>query len=227
MHTSRKLKLGYLALAGVDAWLSGSTRSAAHRARALTKPLLMPVLAASLATNPRARRSPLRTTTLAAQAFGWGGDVALLREGTRAFTAGAGSFGVGHASYLTGFVKHRNQEQPLLQRRTTKLLAGTAILSAPALVLGAQRHDPRLVPAVAGYSAVLTTMVATAQNLDRSVPTTSRRLTALGALMFLVSDTVLGMRKFVLSDPPARMESVVMATYTAAQFLLSEGAARA
>ena len=48
-----------------------------------------------------------------------------------------------------------------------------------------------------------------------------------GALLFMLSDSVLGTRKFLLKNAPARVESVVMATYTAAQFLLSEGAARA
>jgi hypothetical protein len=38
---------------------------------------------------------------------------------------------------------------------------------------------------------------------------------------------LLGIRKFVLKDPPPGLETAVMATYTAAQFLLSEGAARA
>jgi len=32
---------------------------------------------------------------------------------------------------------------------------------------------------------------------------------------------------FLLKDPPERLESVVMATYTGAQLLLSEAAARA
>jgi hypothetical protein len=41
------------------------------------------------------------------------------------------------------------------------------------------------------------------------------------------SDTLLGLRKLVLVDPPARLKSAVMATWIAAQFLLGEGAARA
>ena len=53
------------------------------------------------------------------------------------------------------------------------------------------------------------------------------RLTAAGAVLFMVSDTLLGFRKFVLTDAPPALETGVMATYTAAQFLLSEGAARA
>ncbi len=42
---------------------------------------------------------------MAAQVGGWGGDVALLGEGTKPFLVGAGSFGLGHVAYLTGFLR--------------------------------------------------------------------------------------------------------------------------
>ena len=54
MLTSTKLKMAYVGLAAVDTWLSGLADRRAHRARFVTKPLLMPTLAASLLTNPRA-----------------------------------------------------------------------------------------------------------------------------------------------------------------------------
>ena len=56
LRTTTKLKLGYLGVAALDTWLSGKPHPMAHRARFLTKPLLMPTLAASLATNPKASR---------------------------------------------------------------------------------------------------------------------------------------------------------------------------
>ena len=80
---------------------------------------------------------------------------------------------------------------------------------------------------VFGYATSLAAMVASANHLDPSLPTSARRLTAAGAGLFMLSDTLLGIRKFVLEDPPAGLETAVMATYTAAQFLLSEGASRA
>jgi len=105
LTTSTKLKLAYVGLAAVDTWLSGIADKKAHYARFVTKPLLMPTLTASLVTNPKAADSPLRTSTVAAQLGGWGGDVALLGEGTKPFLVGAGSFGLGHVAYLTGFVR--------------------------------------------------------------------------------------------------------------------------
>lgn len=197
-----------------------------EKARVVTKPLLMPTLAASLATNPNARPSPVRATTLTAQAFGWGGDVGLLGEGTRPFIVGASSFGVGHLAYIAGFRRLR-RDRSLLSSPTSRgvLLAGAAM--GPLVGLAAAKKERSLGVAVPTYSAVLTTMAAHAGNLDPSQPRLARTLTLAGALSFLASDSILGARKFLVNEPPPWMERVVMATYTTGQLLLSEGAARA
>ena len=226
LTTPTRLKLAYAGLAAVDTWLSGQHAPLAHRARFLTKPLLMPVLAASLATDPRATGSPLRTSTLAAQAGGWGGDVALLGEGTRPFLTGAGSFAVGHVAYLTGFLRHRSPA-PVTGNSRARVVAALWLTSAPVVAAMAARRHRELGAPVFGYSTMLALMAAAAGHLDPAISPTSRRLTAAGAGLFMLSDSMLGVRKFVLADPPAALETGVMATYTAAQFLLSEGAARA
>jgi uncharacterized membrane protein YhhN len=226
LRTSTKLKLTYVGLAAGDTWLSGQPNRWAHRARFLTKPLLMPALAGSLATNPKAAGSPLRTSTLVAQVAGWGGDVALLGEGTRPFLAGTGSFAVGHAAYLTGFVRHRSAT-PVTEGRGARAVAGSWAATAPLMAVMAGRRKRELGGPVFGYATMLAAVVVGAAHLDPALSPAARRLTTAGAGLFMLSDTLLGMRKFVLTDPPARLETAVMATYTAAQFLLSEGAARA
>lgn len=226
LQTSTKLKLAYVGLAATDSWLSGQPNKWAHRARFVTKPLLMPTLAGSLATNAKATDSPLRTSTLAAQVGGWGGDVALLGTGTRPFLAGAGSFGVGHVAYLTGFLRQRGSS-PVSTSFGPRAVAGSWAATAPVMALMARRRHRELGGPVFGYATMLAAVVAGATHLDPELSPASRRLTAAGAGLFMVSDTLLGVRKFVLSNPPAGLETAVMATYTAAQFLLSEGAARA
>jgi uncharacterized membrane protein YhhN len=222
-------KLAYVALAALDTTLSGSSNPGAHRLRRLTKPLLMPTLAAATPGSPS--KSRLGTATLVAQVFSWGGDVALLGEGTRAFAAGTGSFGLAHAAYVSGFLSRADTSRPLLSRPATRALLGIWLVSTPVMARGAARTAPVLGFAVGGYATLLTAMAANALRLDDTVPVSARRLTAAGALLFLASDTTLGLRKFVLSDTsPAldqALETAVMATYTAAQLLLSEGAARA
>ena len=76
----------YTALAAVDTLLAATGRD---RARRLTKPLLMPAL---MVDKPR--------PTQRALALGGIGDVALLGEGGRAFTAGLGAFLAGHVAWL-------------------------------------------------------------------------------------------------------------------------------
>ena len=273
------ITLGYVALAA-GRHLAGRSRrpSDAHRARHLTKPLLMPTLAASSGPRPRAD-SPLRTTTLAAQLGGWGGDLALLRHGTKPFLAGAGSFALGHAAYVTGFLRHarggpltraaaRGGSRPDPGHRARDGRAG-----------GPQRRRAGRSPCSGtprGWA-----MVATASHLDADLPRSARLLTGLARPVPGLRH-VPGHRKFAApprrrradplihgrpplvqgsprrSDPrhagqegpnvsdyppqtdrpprtdsPGRpravdhVERLVMATYTLAQLLLSQGAARA
>ena len=69
-------------------------------------------------------------------------------------------------------------------------------------------------------------VVLATTRLDAAQKPAARRLIAAGALTFLASDSILGFRKFVLDDPHPVVEGAVMATYTGAQLLLSEGAGR-
>jgi uncharacterized membrane protein YhhN len=176
-------------------------------------------------TSPHTGGTRLRTTTLLGQAAGFGGDVLLLGEGPRSFAAGAGAFGVGHVAYISGFARHRD---PASRRgnRAVRAAVGAWALSAPVMALAATRTDRALGPTVLGYSAVLSSMVAAAQHLSPDLPRSARVLTAAGAGLFLLSDSMLGARTFLLADPPPRLEAAVMATYTAGQLLISEGAAR-
>ncbi len=223
LPTHLKFKLAYIGLAIADTWLAGSDNMTHHKARVLTKPLLMPTLMTSLITNPKAANSPLRTSTLVAQAGGWGGDVALMGHSTKSFVAGSSSFAVGHAAYISGFLANRSKSR----RPGPKAVGALWAVTAPGMIFGAARHDAKLGPTIAGYSAMLAGTVAAATQLDPELSASARRATIAGAGLFMLSDSILGTRKFMLKNAPARVESAVMATYTAAQLLLSEGAARA
>ncbi len=219
---STRLKAAYAGIAAVDTALSMSSRPVAHKARFLTKPLLMPVLSASLAASPGS--SSARVPALAAQAGGWVGDVSLLGEEKRPFVVGTAAFGVGHLAYLAAFVPRRRREQRLVDDRGAQTLAGVWAVSAPMMAWHARRSG--VAPVVATYSALLTSMVVAATRLDRSQSPAARRLIAAGALLFLASDATLGLRKFVLDEPSPLVEGAVMATYTGAQLLISEGVSR-
>lgn len=219
---SNRFKVAYAGLAALDTMLAGSRSQWAHRVRFAVKPMLMPTLAASLATAPG--RSTLRTPVLAAQAAGWIGDVALLSERRKPFLIGTGGFALGHGAYVAGFAALRTRRTRLVDETPARALAGLWAATAPVMAISAFRRDRALALPVAAYSAALTSMVISATRLDPSVP--GRRSAAAGSLLFLASDSMLGLRKFVLADPPPALESAVMATYTSGQFLLAESAAR-
>src|SRR5437588_12924632 len=97
----------------------------------------MPTLMTSLITNPKAANSPLRASTLVAQAGGWGGDLALMGHSSTSFVAGSSSFAVGHAAYMSGFLTHRSKTRRPGQKAVAVLWATTA----PGMIFAAARHD--------------------------------------------------------------------------------------
>ncbi len=222
MAPATRLKAAYGALALLDTALSVSERPAAHKARFLTKPLLMPTLSASLVATPGS--SSARLPVIAAHAGGWVGDVGLLSEEKKPFVIGTTGFGIGHLAYLAAFVPRRRREPRLDRDPRARALTALWATSAPVMAWHARRSD--VAPVVAVYSATLTAMVVAATRLDRSESAAGRRLVAAGALLFLASDATLGLRKFVLADPSPLMEGAVMASYTGAQLLISEGVGR-
>ncbi|WP_445257452.1 lysoplasmalogenase family protein [Nocardioides aurantiacus] len=219
------LRASYVALALADSWAAGGRSHSARRSRRVTKPLLMPTLSLSLLTDPRATTSPLRRSTLAAQDGGWAGDVALLGDGRRSFLTGVGAFAVGHLASLSGLHAVRGPGA-LRSTSAARTAAAVWLATAPLLTYAAARRDRVLIAPVLSYAALLALLAARAAHLDPALPRDARRCAAAGAWTFLLSDTLLATRSFVLDESPPALDRAVMLTYTAAQLLLAEAAAR-
>ncbi|HEY0952564.1 lysoplasmalogenase [Nocardioides sp.] len=213
-RTRRAAGAVFGALALTDAVLAAGPQRW-QRARLVTKPLLMPALAASTRGEGR---------LLGAQAFSWGGDLALLGAGRRPFLAGVGSFFAAHLSYVAAF-RARSTQPVLATPGRRRFLAAGAVL-ASGMALAAAREDRVVAGPVGAYGVALATMVASAAAID---PDHGRDRVLRGAALFLVSDVVLGLRTFVLGEEGAAssaLEGVVMATYTAGQWTIAEGLRR-
>jgi uncharacterized membrane protein YhhN len=91
----------------------------------------------------------------------------------------------------------------------------------------AGRKDPALGVPVAAYATILSGMFASSHMLDPALPRGARRTLQAGTALFLVSDSVLAVQEFLLTEPRPVLESVVMTTYTAGQGLIATGVARA
>jgi len=214
----------YATLAATDTFLASRGKSDlwARHARHVTKPLLMPVLARALSTATPARPDGLRRGTLAAQAFSWGGDIALLGSSERAFLAGVGSFFGAHVAYIAGFA---TRATPSARTWQATGLAWAAL--APIYAIAAGRKSPELRLPVAAYAAILLSMFATSTTLEQSVSPRARRRLVAGTALFLASDTTLGIREFMTEGESAKLDTLVMATYAAGQWLIAEGVAAA
>jgi uncharacterized membrane protein YhhN len=222
----------YAALAIADSVAAGkSSSSAARRLRYVLKPALMPALAtafldATRSSRTRADTRLLRSGTAAAQAFSWGGDVALLGTSERLFLTGVGSFFGAHVAYIAAFLSVRGEGRDY-DTAGLKVAFGLWLTAAPLMSFAAGRKEPALRVPVAAYATILSGMFASSRMLDPALPRGARRTLQAGTALFLISDSVLAVQKFLLTEPRPFLESVVMTTYTAGQGLIATGVARA
>ena len=181
----------------------------------ILKGLAVALLAAWVARSSLARRE--RWLLASALAFGSLGDV-LLAASAALFAAGLGAFLIGHFLYILLFWTGRPKPSRLP-------LVDTAMLVALALFAGAMSlyllpSTGSLAPAVAVYMGALTGMVAL--SLVRQLP---ERWVFLGALLFMISDTVLAVGKFKAPLPMA--EWIIWPTYYVGQLMIAVGYLRA
>ena len=215
VHRRTALASGYVAVAVADAVLAGASNPRARKVRYVTKPALMPLLAAA-AETPRG--------ITAAQALSWGGDVALLRRGEAAFLTGLGSFFAAHTAYVATFLARRGSREDA-DRRALAAASALWLTTAPLMTVAAQRKSRKLAAPVAAYGTALVGMFAAASMMDPALPRRARRMVQGGAALFLVSDTLLGTRTFLLEKNVPALDAAVMVTYTAGQGLIAAGTA--
>lgn len=154
--------------------------------------------------------------------FGCAGDVLLLFQGELFFIAGLVSFLIGHVLYILCYrqFQYADKTKELLGPQKVRfslpfILFGTGLFVILFPVLGDMK-----IP-VAIYTLVLTLMVINA--LLRYGRTTSQSFlfVFLGAILFVASDSMLAINKFL--HPFSSAGVMVMLTYCVAQLLIVEG----
>ncbi|MCO1597759.1 lysoplasmalogenase [Micromonospora sp. RHAY321] len=213
MPRSRVLLATFLAVTVANLLANATDNGVAEL---LTKPLLMPLLAAYLWRATAERGARPDRLVLAALAFSTGGDVALLGDGTGWFMAGMACFLAAHLCYLAAFTRHG----AATALRRTPLVAvplGYAVLTVVALTwMWAGLADDGLAVPVAGYALALAAMASTAATQGWRV--------GLGAALFLGSDMVIAAGVAGMAQPPGT-PVLVMASYAAGQALIVLGRA--
>lgn len=196
-----------VAVAVADSALAGSPGAWPRAARMVTKPAVVPAIAAT-----RGRPSGPLAVALAGS---WVGDVVLLSRSDAGLLGGVGSFAVAHVAYLTA-IRRRYPTPP----DATVTAAAGVVLAATGTVLWRRldTDDQRgLRLPVLGYAALVIAMGATA--VRGGLHHGDRALAAGGAL-FVLSDTLVAASVFGERRNRTR-EAAVMVTYAAAQALLT------
>jgi uncharacterized membrane protein YhhN len=180
--------------------------------------LFMPALVARSLSQPSV---PGARWLVAAQALSWTGDVALLRRERSPFLVGLASFLAAQVAYGSA-CRSRSSCRVLASPWRRGLVAAGSLLGS-AMAVAAAREDRVVALPVAAYGATLATTLAAAAAVDRD---RGRARLVVGASLFLLSDTLIGVRRFMLRDRTDALETAVMVTYAAAQLCISDGMLR-
>jgi len=208
MTASAVLLLALTAVVAVLDWFAVATgrRSAEHVLKPLT---MVGLVAVALAMD--SSDTGLRVVVIVALLLSLAGDVFLMLP-RDLFVPGLASFLAAHVAYIIALFM-----VGALSGGFVVGLLGVAVavaLLGVRIVRGARAQDPALVAPVMAYLVVISLMVASAAG-------TGHWLALLGALLFYVSDAVLGWTRFVADFVNSRV--VVMVTYHLGQALLVLG----
>ncbi|PWC08027.1 hypothetical protein DF223_01315 [Mycetocola zhujimingii] len=173
-----------------------------------TKPFLMPMLAVAVLCADVLRFGRRAWLLLAALALSCVGDVALLSNSSTAFVIGLSSFLLAHLAYIVIFAGATGAGRPRFWG-----LVYVAWLVALLLVL-VPHLDALLVPVI-GYGFVIAGMAIAATRCAPKV--------TVGATLFLLSDSLLAINRFVPDANLWQPGFLIMLTYIAGQALIAWG----
>jgi sterol desaturase/sphingolipid hydroxylase (fatty acid hydroxylase superfamily)/uncharacterized membrane protein YhhN len=158
----------------------------------------------------------LKRLLLAALGLSLVGDVFLMLPGDT-FIPGLASFLVAHLFYIALFRTDTRHVRWFPNRGAlgSTLLAGAAMYGFVYGSLG----DPVLKVAVAVYALVISLMAAQALGRATVLSTPQSKAVAIGALFFMLSDSLIAINRFVLPLPMAAL--AVLSTYYIAQILIT------
>jgi uncharacterized membrane protein YhhN len=149
-----------------------------------------------------------RWAVVAALGFSLAGDVFLMLP-RDAFVPGLGSFFVTHVAYIVGFRIGASDVRPLLVSAVPVIVVATLIGSR--VLRQVRIRQPDLTTPVAAYIGIIAVMVSAAL-------ATGEPLAAMGAVIFMASDSLIAWNRFVVTLEWAPV--TIMVAYHAAQAML-------
>lgn len=143
--------------------------------------------------------------------FSLGGDIGLM-FGKRGFVLGLASFLLGHIAYAVAFF-------PQAELTTLLFLPVIVLLYGSSYLAYLLPHVGRLKIPVLAYVLSISCMLWFAISRGHALQTEAAIYAAAGALFFALSDSVLGINRFVKPFPAA--QAIILTTYWAGQSLIA------
>ncbi len=202
-----------------------------HTAEYFTKPALVISLLVYLISRQqsaisfqfqninRAKFKTQNSKLIFALLFCLAGDIILLFP--TGFVFGLAAFLIGHIFYILTFRKD-NDGFNFTKNRLGLFILGSVLFGIIFLLVLIPRVDTALKIPIFIYACTILTMLVTVFNrFKKTIPKISYNRVLIGALFFVISDTVLAINQFV--QPFVYAHFIVMLTYGLAQYFIVEG----
>ncbi|MAB50027.1 MAG: lysoplasmalogenase [Flavobacteriaceae bacterium] len=159
----------------------------------------------------------IKRITLLALGFSVLGDILLMfvDQSPHFFTVGLVAFLLAHIMYIVVFLRHRNKQKSILSFVILLLVYASGLFYLLKDGLGEM-----LVPVII-YMIVILSMATSAFMRKGIVNSSSYNLVFIGAIFFMISDSILALNKFYQPIPFSNIS--IMLTYALAQYLIVLG----
>lgn len=196
--------------------ITGSTESL-QMVHYIAKPAIVISLVFLFIKTSEGISKSIKRITLLALGFSVLGDILLMfvDQSPHFFTVGLVAFLLAHIMYILVFLRHRNKQKSILSFVILLLVYASGLFYLLKDGLGEM-----LVPVII-YMIVILSMATTAFMRKGIVNSNSYNLVFIGAIFFMISDSILALNKFYQPIPFSNIS--IMLTYALAQYLIVLG----
>jgi len=193
-----------------------------------TKPLLMILLSLWFYLETKGHTQDFTRYILAGFIFSIFGDTFLMFNenevgGEIFFLLGLGSFLVTHLFYVAAFYNYKKSEVGFIGQKKWLFLPFALFLILNTAFLWKGIPVDMKIPVVI-YSSAIVAMTMSCLNLQTKISKETFQILFGGVLLFLISDTFIGINKFHTALPFARI--LIMIPYLLGQYFIGRGAVR-
>lgn len=184
-----------------------------------TKPMLMPALIFLVYQHANGHVTMRILLLGVALLFSWGGDIALMQKDEMYFLLGLGAFMITHVLYIVIYLKSSFQRPEFRLMPLLPILTFLIFLMAYLL----RAVPTHLIAPIAVYGVVITTMASLARLREGLTSNRSFQWVMMGSFLFVVSDSIIAIDKFLSGFQIPYPDVLVMTTYIFGQLMIVLG----